>query len=178
MRSNNGFTLIELVIVIIVLGVLAAIAIPKFINIQHDASSAVVKNLSGSLKTAIDLVNVRKEIDGSETSVDYNGNTITITIVNGYPQPSAPQMRFLLEMDLPSTTWTSNWLTVPCDGSAFCLVGNRPPLSGVPPIDGFDRGTAVFFWPNGYVLESCFDYYVNLDEENVSPLIGFEDKGC
>jgi len=143
MRKNNGFTLMEVIVVIILLGVLAATAIPKFINMKHDASSAVVKNLSGSLKAAMDLVNIRKEIDGSETSVDFNGDSITL--INGYPQPSAPQMRFILNMELPSTTWTPNWTTVACEGTAFCLVGNRPPLSGVPAVDGFDTGSAVFF---------------------------------
>ncbi|EDM65716.1 MAG: prepilin-type cleavage/methylation domain-containing protein [Moritella sp.] len=175
MRNNNGFTLIELVIVIIVLGVLAATAIPTFINIQHDASRAVVRNLSGSLKTAMDLVNIRKEIDDSETSVDYNGNTITL--VNGYPKPAAPEMRFLLNMELPSTTWTPNWLTVPCDGSAFCILGNRS-YTNKPEIDDVTSGHVVFFWPNGYVLDGCFAYYANLEIDSTPPVIGFVDSGC
>ncbi len=175
MKNNNGFTLIELVIVIIVLGVLAATAIPKFINMKHDASRAVVQSVSATLKAAIGLVNVRKEIDGSETSVDYNGNSVAL--VAGNPKPDARQMRYLLNMDLPSLTWTPNWLTVPCDNSAFCIPGNRS-YTNEPVIDTVTSGHVVFFWPNGYVLGSCFAYYANLEIEGSQPIIGFEDSGC
>ncbi|SGZ04303.1 prepilin-type N-terminal cleavage/methylation domain-containing protein [Moritella viscosa] len=175
MKNNNGFTLIELVIVIIILGVLAATAIPKFIHMKHDASSAVVQSVSATLKAAIGLVNVRKEIDGSETSVDYNGNTVTL--VAGNPKPDARQMRYLLNMDLPSSTWTPSWLTVPCDNSAFCILGNRS-YTNEPAIDTVTSGHVVFFWPNGYVLGSCFAYYANLEIEGSQPIIGFEDSGC
>ena len=58
------------------------------------------------------------------TSIDYNGNIITF--ISGLPKPSAAEMRFLLEMDLPSTTFTSSWSTVPCTASEYCIVGNRP----------------------------------------------------
>jgi len=175
MENNNGFTLIELVIVIIVLGVLAVTVIPKFIHMKHDATSAVVQSASATLKAAIGLVNVRKEIDGSETSVNYNGNTITL--VAGNPKPDARQMRYFLNMDLPSSIWTPNWLTVPCDDSAFCILGNRS-YTNEPVIDGVTSGHVVFFWPNGYVLGSCFAYYANLEIEGSQPVIGFEDSGC
>lgn len=54
-KNIQGFTLIELVIVIIVLGILAAIAIPKFINLQHDARAAVINGIEGSLADAAKL---------------------------------------------------------------------------------------------------------------------------
>lgn len=56
MKNNNGFTLIELVIVIIVLGILAATAVPKFINLQGDAKESVLKGLSGALNSAANIV--------------------------------------------------------------------------------------------------------------------------
>jgi len=176
MKKNNGFTLIELVIVIIVLGILAAVAIPKFMNMQQDASRAVIQNVSATLKAAVDLVNVKKQIDGAETSVDYNGHTIVL--VDGNPKPDASQMRHLLNMDLPTTTWTPNWLTVACDDSQFCILGNRSYSVSQPVVPDFDSGHAVFFWPNGYVLENCFAYYANLEIEGSQPLIGFVDSGC
>lgn len=50
---EKGFTLIELVIVIMVLGILAAIAIPKFIDLSDDATAAAKKGMSGAVKSSL-----------------------------------------------------------------------------------------------------------------------------
>jgi MSHA pilin protein MshB len=54
-RSNHGFTLIELVMVIIVLGVLAVTAMPRFINIKDDALKSTVAATAGSFASAVQL---------------------------------------------------------------------------------------------------------------------------
>ncbi len=52
---HRGFTLIELVVVIVILGVLAAVAAPKFINLSTDAKNAALKGLEGSVKSAMQI---------------------------------------------------------------------------------------------------------------------------
>ena len=52
MHKQNGFTMIELVMVIVILGILAAVAIPRFMDMRGDAEESVVSSLVGSLRTA------------------------------------------------------------------------------------------------------------------------------
>jgi len=53
MNKQHGFTLIELIMVIVILGVLAATALPKFANLSTDANKAVVRATAASLKPVL-----------------------------------------------------------------------------------------------------------------------------
>jgi len=89
MFSQPGFTLIELVVVIVVLGILTAIAVPKFTNISDDALQAVVEGAQASVKSAAMLAHSETlvEQNGANTSITMEG--ITITMVNFYPDAEA-----------------------------------------------------------------------------------------
>lgn len=56
MKENKGFTLIELIIVIVILGILSVIALPKFIDLQRDAKIATLQGYAGAIKSANDLI--------------------------------------------------------------------------------------------------------------------------
>ncbi|PVX16261.1 MSHA biogenesis protein MshA [Vibrio cholerae] len=85
MKRQGGFTLIELVVVIVILGILAVTAAPRFLNLQGDARQASLQGLKGAIDGAAGIVYGRAAILGRETSssaVDVDG----ISTIFGYPR--------------------------------------------------------------------------------------------
>ena len=66
MQKQNGFTLIELVVVIIILGILAVTAAPKFINLQGDARVSTLQGMKAAIQGANSLVYSKAAISGQE----------------------------------------------------------------------------------------------------------------
>ena len=91
-RQQAGFTLIELVVVIIILGILAAVALPKFMGLSTDARVSVVNGMSGSVTEAADMVHALAEVQGqvgATGSVLLPDGKTKITTAYGYPDATA-----------------------------------------------------------------------------------------
>jgi len=90
-KHQTGFTLIELVVVITILGLLAGIALPKFAALQADARLAKMQAALGSLKSAAAMAHANlltRGLDANYTGTPSPAIVIegtTVTYVNGYP---------------------------------------------------------------------------------------------
>ncbi|MEL4385847.1 type II secretion system protein [Shewanella xiamenensis] len=78
MKRQQGFTLIELVVVIIILGILAVTAAPKFINLQSDARKSTVEGVKAALQGANTLIYSKAALAGKEKAAAQ-----TVTIATG-----------------------------------------------------------------------------------------------
>lgn len=81
--KQKGFTLIELIIVIVVLGILAVTAAPQFINFQSDAREATVKGAQASIQGAMQLAYAKSLIDGSDAVGKTATTPPTVATENG-----------------------------------------------------------------------------------------------
>ena len=74
-NTRNGFTMIELIFVIVVLGILAAVAMPKFVNVQDDAKVSSEKSTIGAIRSAIGMLHGKAIIKNSDFVVKITGAT-------------------------------------------------------------------------------------------------------
>ncbi|MDI3325070.1 type II secretion system protein [Pontibacterium granulatum] len=86
MKKQAGFTIVELVVVIALLGILAAVALPRFLNVTDDAHAASVNGTGGALRSAAGLVKAQAVVDETAAggTVNYDGTNVTVNN-NMYP---------------------------------------------------------------------------------------------
>eukprot|EP00488_Nonionellina_sp_1-RS-2012_P002580 TRINITY_DN5022_c0_g1_i1.p1 TRINITY_DN5022_c0_g1~~TRINITY_DN5022_c0_g1_i1.p1 ORF type:complete len:101 (+),score=17.61 TRINITY_DN5022_c0_g1_i1:92-394(+) len=100
MKKQGGFTLIELVVVIVILGILAVTAAPRFLNLQDDARASSLQGLKGAIDGAAGIVYGKAAIDGVEALAGGDASAAVENITTAFG------IRLLIMMVLFSCNWS------------------------------------------------------------------------
>ncbi len=139
--DNNGFTLIEIIIVIVILGILTIVSVPRFLNVSDESHTSVSQGVYGSFNSAVNITRSKWLAGGaSGTTVVVGPTTLNVT-GNGLPgspfdTPSCMTLWNTIQEPSPAV---NPWLTVPliqtADGwealglSTICLYLYKPDTS-------------------------------------------------
>ncbi len=74
-KQQSGFTLIELIVVMVIVGLLGAVAVPKFLDLTKKAEAASVKNILGATRSALSIKVASELVNGTDIkTLAYNGS--------------------------------------------------------------------------------------------------------
>ncbi|MEZ9864104.1 MSHA biogenesis protein MshA [Vibrio breoganii] len=155
MKKQGGFTLIELVVVIVILGILAVTAAPRFLNLQSDARESSLQGLKGAMAGAGSIVYGKAAIEGIERddsgTLPAPDNT---AVVFGYPAATSA-------------------------GIVSVVQGLEDPAEWVY-TDSTDGLVATFATTESSAIETsnCYVEYVEAENSASTPTITVTDTGC
>jgi MSHA pilin protein MshA len=125
MNKQKGFTLIELIIVIVILGILAVTAVPRFIDLQEDARASTLEGVKAALQGGSQLVYAKSAIAGTQRAASASAAVSggTVSTVFGYPSADTAVAEAALYVDLSVNDFTVA-IPSPADGTfTISLVG-------------------------------------------------------
>jgi MSHA pilin protein MshA len=143
-RAQAGFTLVELIVVIVILGILAAVAVPRFMGLETEARVAAVKSLGGTLKSAANMAHAVCQSQACAPGATLTIEGQSITFVNGYPNNATIGLLVQSLEGFTPVAGTPNRFTKNGSNTANCWVQYVQAANATtPPTIRYQAGTIV-----------------------------------
>ena len=132
-KGSKGFTLIELVVVISILAILAAFAIPRFVSLEVEARVAATESLAGAVRSASALAHAKSLVTPGAATVNMEG--VNITLQNGYPNGTDVENTLADDSGFAFTAGNpAVWTKIGANTPANCSVSYTPAAPGAAPV--------------------------------------------
>ncbi len=179
--QQKGFTLIELIIVIVILGILAVTAAPRFINLSSDATASTLEGVKAALQSGGQLVYAKSAIAGVQNVADTETPSVAVsgsTVSTHYGYPDASEASNSAGAD-----FVGNWVQIDLTNDFDLTVGSGTAGTDTPAADTFaisPKGGATDFRDPISTATSgrCYVLYSNSTGSAAAPVVQVVSDDC